>query len=759
LPTPSTRRPDAAGGAPSTSIQKATRGRARTLRLGLRDLEDADWVTKLASGGLEEPEYPRVRCPGGCARATESYLPRPPRIAPRRAALISMSGFIGPADGRRCGLGCMRLSTERDRDEARGIAVLHAAFDAGIALLDTADAYCWDDSERGHNERLIARALASWHGDRARVRVATKGGLIRPDGRWEPNGRAKHLMAACEASQRALGVDRIHLYQLHVPDPRTPLATSVRALAALKRDGAIEAIGLSNVTVGQIEEARRIVEIDAVQNELSLWQEAHVLSGVAEYCITHGIRLLAYRPLGGPSRRRRTSTEATLAAIAARHRDASATEATPAEIALAWLMDLSALIVPIPGATRVETVASIARAAAIVLTDEDRAQLREDFPAGRACGAPPLSPGSRLPTPSPASGPPPSSSRSPSASPQSTPASSRASAVASLPLRTDSDVAIVMGLPGAGKSTYAERLIADGYRRLNRDEAGGTLRDLLPALDEALALTTALGATRIVLDNTYVSRKSRAEVIRVASARGVPVRCIWLSTSVEDAQTNAAWRLVSRYGRLPGDAELTRLRRQDVAAFLPTVQFRYQRELEPPDIAEGFSRIERVPFERRLAPSFVHRALIVWCDDLLLRSRSGQRAPLTPDDVDAAAVKACAPIVRRYRDEGWRVLGMSWQPQIAAGTQTVAGAEAVFARMRALLGESSDGGEIDMDVAHCPHAAGPPACWCRKPLPGLGVLFIHRYALDPTRCLYVGRGPQDAGFARRLGFIHRDRLE
>ena len=154
------------------------------------------------------------------------------------------------------GLGCMRLSTDRDRDEERAIAVLHAAFDAGITFLDTADAYCWDASETGHNERLIARALATWAGDRARVRVATKGGLTRPDGRWVPNGRARHLAAACEASRRALGVERIHLYQLHAPDPRTPLATSVRALAALQRDGLVESIGLCNVTVGQIEEAR-----------------------------------------------------------------------------------------------------------------------------------------------------------------------------------------------------------------------------------------------------------------------------------------------------------------------------------------------------------------------------------------------------------------------------------------------------------------------------------------------------------------------
>src|SRR5262249_14947043 len=142
------------------------------------------------------------------------------------------------------GLGCMRLSTERDRDEARAIDVLHAALDAGIELFDTADVYCWDDRERGHNEHLIARALATWSGDRSRVRVATKGGLTRPGGRWEHNGRAKHLREACERSLTALGVTCLDLYQLHAPDPRIPLATSVRALERLKRDGLIAAIGL-----------------------------------------------------------------------------------------------------------------------------------------------------------------------------------------------------------------------------------------------------------------------------------------------------------------------------------------------------------------------------------------------------------------------------------------------------------------------------------------------------------------------------------
>jgi aryl-alcohol dehydrogenase-like predicted oxidoreductase len=118
-------------------------------------------------------------------------------------------------------LGAMRLSTDRERDDERSIAVLHAAFDAGIELIDTADAYCWDESEAGHNERVIARALASWNGDRAKIKIATKGGLTRPNGLWVPDGRARHLADACAASLRALAVDRISLYQLHAIDPRT----------------------------------------------------------------------------------------------------------------------------------------------------------------------------------------------------------------------------------------------------------------------------------------------------------------------------------------------------------------------------------------------------------------------------------------------------------------------------------------------------------------------------------------------------------
>jgi aryl-alcohol dehydrogenase-like predicted oxidoreductase len=595
----------------------------------------------------------------------------------------------------------MRLSTDRDRDDGRAVAVLHAAFDGGVTFLDTADAYCLNDSDVGHNERLIARALSTWSGDRSRIVVATKGGLTRPHGEWVPDGRARHLRAACEASLRALGMERIPLYQLHAIDLRTPLSTSVRALAALKDDGLVERIGLCNVTVGQIEEARRIAEISAVQVELSPWHETNVLNGVVQHCIASRIELIAYRPLGGARHSRRVLSDPAIADVAVRH------GATAAEIALAWLVDLSDVIVTIPGPTRIETVQSVIRAHDIQLSEEDRARLDARFPSGRA-----MRQGPPLPVP----------------------------AVAA----HDGEVVLIMGLPGAGKSTVAGDFVQRGYARLNRDEAGGSLRDLLPRLEHLVAS----GASRIVLDNTYVSRASRALVVRTAARFGLPVRCVWLSTSVEAAQVNAAWRMVSNYGRLLEPDEMRKTVKHDISAFAPSVQFRHQRELEPPDPSEGFSRIETMPFERTRDSSMTNKAVIVWCDDVLIRRRSGgDGLPFSSEDVEVLVERGAA--LRRYQDEGWRLFGLSWRPEISAKTLTIEQADACFARVREILG-------VPLEIFYCPHGAGPPVCWCRKPLPGLGVLLIHRHHLDPSQCVYVGAGPQDPGFARRLGFQYQD---
>jgi HAD superfamily hydrolase (TIGR01662 family) len=606
------------------------------------------------------------------------------------------------SDDRPVALGCMRLSTERDRDETTAIAVLHAALHAGVTFLDTAGAYCWSDDERGHNERLIARALAAWPGDRSTIVVATKGGMTRPAGRWVPDGRARHLTAACEDSCRALGVERLDLYQLHAPDPRVPLATSVRALAALKRQRLVDRIGLCNVTVGQIEEARAIVEIDSIQVELSLWRDHHLLSGVVQYCVANRLRLLAHRPLGGAKSSSRTANDPVLGAIAVDH------GATPFDVALAWVASLSEMIVPLPGATRIDTARSSARYRRLELTREQIGRLDELSAAARAF---------------------------------------RGTEVTRVkPARADAEIVMVMGIPGAGKSTLAQDFTARGYVRLNRDAAGGTLRSLLPALDRALAS----GATRIVLDNTYVSRASRAAVMQAAASRGVSVRCIWLSTSVPDAQVNAVTRILERHGHLLDVDEVAAARRHDPGALLPTTLFRYQRELEPPDVSEGFVRVDVVPFERRPDPRRAGRALIVWCDGILLCSRSGRRVPSDVDDLVVDPGRAAT--LRGYADQGFRLLGLSWQPEIAEGKRTAAEAQAVFARMNELLG-------VTIEIDYCPHAAGPPQCWCRKPLPGLGVLLIRRHQLDPAACIYVGDGSQDAGYANRLGFQYRPARE
>jgi aryl-alcohol dehydrogenase-like predicted oxidoreductase len=258
----------------------------------------------------------------------------------------------------------MHLSIQDRPPEADALRVLGAVLDAGVTLIDTADAYCLDEREVGHNERLIAGALAA-HPARADVVVATKGGVVRTAGRWENDGRPEHLRAACDRSLRALGVERIALYQLHAPDPKVPFAESVGALAELRQAGKIGWVGLSNVSVDQIRSAEAIVPITSVQNRLNPFFREAITSGVLSYCADRGIGFLAYSPTGGGRLNRKLPEHPVLAPMARR------LELSAHVLVLAWVLAQSPAVLVIPSARRVEHAIDSLRAGEVTLSPQD----------------------------------------------------------------------------------------------------------------------------------------------------------------------------------------------------------------------------------------------------------------------------------------------------------------------------------------------------------------------------------------------------
>jgi aryl-alcohol dehydrogenase-like predicted oxidoreductase len=517
----------------------------------------------------------------------------------------------------RIGLGCMRLPAET------AFETIAAAADAGITVFDTARAYA-------DNEQLLAGALRSC-GAAESARIVTKGGMARPAGAWVADGRAKAILADCEASLVALDGLPIDLYLIHAPDPRTPWRTSVRALARLADKGLVRHVGLANVNRRQLDEALELAPVAAVQVALSPFDDRALRGGIVERCEELGIALLAHSPLGGPKRAGRVDAQETLA----------------------WLLGLSRVVVPIPGARRPETARSAAQVAAT--------------------------------TPAPA------------------PVRRRRRAVA--PTHADAEVLLVMGIPGAGKSRVAADFTARGYLRFNRDERGGSLRRLAAALDEELAS----GTRRVVLDNTYLTRAARNEVIEVAARYEVPARCIWLDASLAQAQVNLVERLLVRFGSLPTPAQLRELGRLEPGVLAPTSQMRALRELEPPTDDEGFASVEHVPFSR--APRDGRAGV-------LLAAGAASRFRLDTIDADAPH------------------LVFDWRPD-----GLTADLDALAARIPATM----------VETAACIHGGGPPTCWCRPPLPGLPLEFARRHGVDPARSVVVGTSPAHRTLANALG--------
>ena len=493
----------------------------------------------------------------------------------------------------------------------------------------------------------------------------TKGGMARPSSAWIPDGRAKAIRADCEASLAALDGLSIDLYVLHAPDPRTPWRTSVRALAKLVDDGLVGRAGVANVSRDQLDEALELAPISAVQISLSPVDDSAFRSGVFDRCIERDLLFIAHSPLGGPRRAGKLARHEVLARTARTHGGSAA------EVALAWLLALAPNVLAIPGGRRPGSARSAAGAAGLVLAAREKRELDESL--GRR--ARPAHPARR---------------------------------------RSGAEVVLVMGIPGAGKSRVAEEYVERGFVRLNRDERGGSLRELAGELEVVLAR----GAPDVVLDNTYLTRAARSRVVEAARRHGAGVRCVWLDTPLAQAQINLVGRLLERFGSLPAPDELTILARTQAGVLTPTSQMRTIRELEPPDEDEGFVEVRRVEFER-----------------------------LTRPGRNAAGILLAAAAVGR---DGWREavasaepstphLVFDWRPE-----RDVADLDRGVA---AVAGEVSG----PVEAAVCPHPAGPPVCWCRPPLPGMPLVFAQAHGLDLGSSVVIGASPAHRTLANALG--------
>jgi aryl-alcohol dehydrogenase-like predicted oxidoreductase len=270
------------------------------------------------------------------------------------------------------GLGAMPLSLASRPDEAQALEVIKAFLDVGGDFIDTANVYCLDDADIGHNERLIRKALTQF-GKWDKVLVATKGGLRRPKGAWTVDASPAWLRASCEKSLQDLNTHCITLYQLHAPDPRVPLADSLGEMARLQAEGKIRHIGLSNVNPAELNLALDVCPIASVQNRCNPFEKHDFRCGLVALCAERGVAYIPHSPVGGHFGHVRLPQNPVLRGLATKH------QCSPHGIALAWLLGKGEHVFPIPGASKVASVRDSAQAVNIKLSPEDIAAI-DNFP-------------------------------------------------------------------------------------------------------------------------------------------------------------------------------------------------------------------------------------------------------------------------------------------------------------------------------------------------------------------------------------------
>ncbi len=604
-------------------------------------------------------------------------------------------------------LGLLRLSTEGRPAQTAAIDVIHCALDGGVRVLDTADSYALSDADLHYGEVLAREAIKAWHGPREDIRVITKAGMARPKGRWLPNARPEHLRKAVDGSLLALGVEQIFMLLLHGNDPSCPFEDSLATLAQLQQAGKILHLGLCNVDIAEIRQAQRHFVVTAIQNELSVINRKSAADGTLELARQLAVPFLAHRPLGGHAKVDTLEKNRAMKPIALRH------QVTPHQAALATLLDAGPPLLALIGATRPESVSASLAALQIQLDGKDREGLvgKISFTASADALAAllPLA----LPPSTLAAGDPPASAP---------------------------EVVIIMGVQGAGKSSLVSRYVEAGFRRLNRDMAGGSLDDLIPLLSQQLGTDA-----RVVLDNTYPTRASRWPVIRAAHAAGVPVRCHFLATPVHEALINIVLRILQRYDKLLGPDELKELSKTDSNLPPPMALARFAACFEPPNLDEGFAVIEELRFARKPSPELSGntKALFLDVDGTIRKTISGEIYPTDPADIEILPGRR--EKLQHWREQGWSLFFVSNQSGVASGKLSATQARACFDRTVELLGVPIT------DIAYCPHPAFPAGCFCRKPMPGMGIALARKHGLALDQSLMVGDMDSDEQFAKAIG--------
>ncbi|HQR09077.1 MAG TPA: aldo/keto reductase [Gemmatales bacterium] len=607
-------------------------------------------------------------------------------------------------------LGLLRLSTEGRPTEAGAVSLIHLALDAGIRLLDTADAYCLNHKDLHYGEQLARQAVETWKGPKKEVRILTKVGMTRPKGKWVPDGKPEHLRKAVDNCLQALGVERLFLLQLHVHDSRVPFEETLAALAELQKTGKVEHLGLCNTTVGEIQQASRHFKVAVVQNELSISVRKSAQDGTLVYSQQQGIPFLAYRLLGGIAKVEKLTDNKVLQPIAAKH------GVTPQQIALAMVQTAGANVIPLIGATKSASLKSSVAAMKLKLDDEDREVLEKkySFNSKVAVATP-----SRNPSP-----------------PTPLPGGARGAKMG--------EVVLLMGIQGAGKSELVAEYEKQDYARLNRDVLGGKLEDLIPKMHELIEL----GERRIVLDNTYPTRISRAQVIAVAHEHGIPVVCRFLNTPIEEARINVVSRMLGRYDKLLGPDEMKALAKTDPNLPPPAALKRWADSFEAPNVDEGFAKVEVIPFVRRPVVGHTQKGLLLDVDGTIRHTKSGEKYPRSADDVELLPGRK--EVLKKWIKDGYQLFFISNQSGVSSGKVTTEQVEAAMARTIKLL-------ELPVvEAIYCPHKAFPVLCFCRKPLPGLGVYLMRKHRLAQEHLTVVGDLGSDEQFAKAIGAKYVD---